>query len=295
MVELGKRTQFFPLLQRCLLQAVLLFACLCLLTGCSSQNVAEGISQEQATEIVSLFAEAGIAGKVQKLSGAQSGYVVTVRSDQYTQAVVLLHAHNLPRREEPSFSESIAQKGFLPSSRDIEALRLDRARAAELEEALRVVPAVREIRAIVRTGQATVPSVSLVIKHDEGATLDQPAIVNMVMKAVPGVPAESVQITLVQTFDRTIKGVKGVKNEAGILVPLPMVPFLGVFHVPESEISLLSLTIFGGVILIAGLGAFLGYWYGFLQKTRVELDEERIASLPRITKRSGEMPKITRE
>jgi type III secretory pathway lipoprotein EscJ len=263
--------------------------------GCSSQNVVEGISQEQATEIVSLFADAGIAGKIQKSSGSQSGYIVSVRGDQYTQAIVLLHAHNLPRREELTFAESIAQRGFLPSSRDIEALRLDRARAAELEEALRVLPTVKEIRAIVRTGQNSTPSVSLIIKRTDGATVDENAIVQMVLKAVPGVSAESVQITAVDAVDKTIKNVMGVKNKDGIVVSLPLVPFLGVFNVPEVEISTLSLTIFGGVILIAGLGAFLGYWFGFLQKTRVELDQERVSSFPRLAKRSVELPKITRD
>ena len=173
--------------------------------------------------------------------------------------------------------------------------RLDRARAAELEEALRVLSAIKEVRAIVRTSQSSASSVSLVIQKKIGEVLDEASLTQMVLKAVPGVTPETIQLTVIDTSDIVIAKTQGMKNEKGITVSLPLVPFLGIFSVPESELSTLSLTIFAGVIFIAGLGAFLGYWFGFLQKTRVELDAEQAVTLPRLPRRGNDLPRIGKE
>ena len=266
----------------------LCLAALIFFSGCTSQTIVEGISQSQATEIVAVFAEAGIAAKMQKQSGAQGGFTVSVRAEQYPQAMVFLHARNLPRREEPTFADTVAQKGFLPNSHDVESLRLDRARAAELEETLRVLPAVRDVRGIVRTTSGGPSSVSVIIQKTFGAEFDTDSVVKIIQKAIPGVLSDAIQVTVVDTPDIQIGSVQGAKLLKKITVSVPLVPFLGMFNVPEGEVSTLALTICVGLVIIAGLGAFLGYWFGYLQKTRAELDAEMepkfdLKKLPRRT------------
>ncbi|MCB0332783.1 MAG: hypothetical protein KDD55_04740, partial [Bdellovibrionales bacterium] len=104
----------------------LILLSLCL-SGCGDVPVARGITQSQANEIVAVLSHHGIYAFADKQVGVGDSYDVEVKKSYYTRAVDLLHAKGLPAKTPERFSDLIAQKGIIPDSREVEALRLDHA------------------------------------------------------------------------------------------------------------------------------------------------------------------------
>lgn len=267
---------------------LLLLILLCGFVGCSSQNVVEGISQSQATKIVAFLSKQGIVAhatkQAQNINGSdtQGDYTVYVHQDQYAQAVILLSENDLPKKEDPSFAETVSQKGFLPNGSEIEKLRVDRAKAAEIEEALRVNSEIKDIKVILKSSPN--PTVSLVVKANSLNPNLVSQITSMVSRAVPGIQPEAIQVMFVEdSGEIRIGELKGAIRFKDKVITVPLVSFMGYFTIPEGSASSLSICVFSLLIIFGGLCAFVGYWYGFIQKTRVDLDEEKF-DIPRLSK-----------
>ncbi len=129
---------------------VLLLLSSALLCGCNTVAVQDELTQEQATEIVAALSSQGVSAFAQRETGGRGRYRVEVKRGAYSDAIQILHERGLPSESRATFSELIAPRGLVPDSREIEALRLDRALAAELEEALENNPAVASARVVVR-------------------------------------------------------------------------------------------------------------------------------------------------
>lgn len=274
----GKGRQVQYLLRR--LGVLLLLLCV----GCAEVPIAEDVNQSQATEIVAVLIEHGIAAESAKTAGGHGKYSVHVKRELYPHAITILHERGLPSPQEPSFAETIASKGFLPNSREIESLRVDRAMAAEIEEALRQHPGVSGVKVVVRRATAAdgiKAGVSVIIQEKEGFSVNKEDVVQVVVKAVPGIAAEDVFVSSVKGAPiNRVTGVEGALQSEGRTIKVPLSPFLGFWNVPESDLPGLSLTLLVGILVIGGLGAFLGYWFGYLQQAR-QLYEQSLPEIPR--------------
>ena len=272
---------------------ILVTFCL-LIGGCGRENLLEDLTQNQATEVVAFLSQNGIAAKSKRVESAGGGknnanYHVDVKENQYSMAMVLLRENKLPRPEEMSFADTVSQKGILPNSRDIEALRVDRAKAAELEETLRVDPRIEMVRAVIKS--TTPAAVTVLVRRKIDTVLTSEEILPIVLRAVPGTTPENASVVVVDASPVVqMNSVQGV-NRKGIskTISVPLVPFLGIFMIPDGDSSALSLALLGVVLGVAILSGFLGYWFGFLQKTRRQLDEEAIAA-----ELENELPKTPR-
>lgn len=265
------------------LQIFFLVALLILLSGCDAVDVADEISQSQANQIVAVLNEHGIASQATKESGGRGRYTVSVRKGYYAQAVTILNEKGLPGEPEPSFAETIASRGLLPNSREIESLRVDRALAIEIEEMLRTHPQIASVKAVVRLNflkESAEPGVSVVLQERNGEKIAPEEVVEIVMRAVPGVKAERIYVhSLPPQANVILKDDEGVENSGGRVLRVPLVPFLFFWRLPEDDLTGISLTIFFGIVLVAALGAFLGYWFGYIQQSRRFFDGE----LPEVT------------
>lgn len=248
---------------------------LCLLAGCSTVPVAEDVSQNQANEIVAVLSEQGIAANADKETGSRGKYVVSVRRELYHEAIEFLHAKGLPSPQEPTFAETVASKGFLPNSRDIEALRVDRALAAELEEVIKSHPSVKTVKVVVRRafpGDGSI-SVASIVERRMGALIESATITDLIKGAVPGIAADKVTVTLVDELPKiAVDKSSGVENRKGITVYIPLSPFLGFFRVAEGDLQALSIAVLVGMLVVGAVGAFLGYWYGYLHQSQVLME-----------------------
>ena len=141
---------------------ILLFCCGCL-TGCGDVDLVSDVSQSKANQIVALLSQNGVEAMATRASGGRGRYTVDVDRSSYSRAVTLISEAGLPGEDEQSFSDLVTSHGMLPNSREIEALRVDRALGLELEEQLRAHPGVVAARVVVRMNfvkNNSTPSVS---------------------------------------------------------------------------------------------------------------------------------------
>ena len=119
---------------------IILIVGLCgLLSACQNSEVAHDLSERQANEIIAVLSEQGIPAAASRGTGARARFIVQVPSNHYSEAVSILHYEGLPKLEEPSVNELLSPKGFLPNSRELESMRIDRAIATELENMLKTI------------------------------------------------------------------------------------------------------------------------------------------------------------
>lgn len=274
------------LLSMKLLQALTLLCMILLASGCSSVPVAEDIGQHQAIEIVALLQANGITASAERQVGGRAQYTVEVRQSAYAEAVAILASRSLPSKEKETFSDFVAPRGFLPDSRETEALRLDHALGLQLEELLSTLPGVLRARAIVRQNFGTLGSggsVSVFLLVDERFAIGAAAIRETASKVVPGTSPESVFLSIQKGSAGAppVFVVEGTLRKDGEVVQVPLIPFVLGLRIPEEDYVGIIL-FFGGFALLAlGAGLLVGYWIGFL-KTEVSRPANTL-NIPRLS------------
>ncbi|MCB0352690.1 MAG: hypothetical protein KDD64_04170 [Bdellovibrionales bacterium] len=282
----------------------LLVFVLCLVVGCSEVPVAQDIDQSQANEIVSLLNSNGIFASAEKDSGRASTYTVSVKQSFYTRAIDLLHRKGLPGKQRADFEELIAKRGLIPDSREVEALRLDRALSVQVEDILKQNPNVVSSNAIVRyhfAGPEGHPSTSVVVQVRPGATLDEASLRDLIAQSVPDLSSEAVHLSIYQLPDsEDDMMIQGVLNKEGTVVRVPLTNFLFGWKVPEEDYNGLVFSLIGLSALLALVGGIVGYWYAYLQNSKSEFENEgpdlrstalRIESRA-IESRTAELPEL---
>jgi type III secretory pathway lipoprotein EscJ len=252
--------------------------CIFCSVACSERSIIDDVEQKQANEIVAFLHEQGIPAEASKGTGAKAKFSVVVRDDDYGAAVALVTKTGFPNTPTQTFDEIIAQRGLLPDSRDMQALRIDRALAVQLEEMLRAVPGISDAKVVVRQHfQSDGPgasSVSVVISTDHSVAGD--AIVNedslrqLIAKSLPSVDPAQVLLRidrLPDTVKRMGMAREGALREDESVVRIPLTRFLFGKHVPADEYGGFVFVFCGSLVLIGILGALLGYWYGFFQRS----------------------------
>ena len=234
----------------------LLFVAGASLSGCGDSSVADGLAQRDANEIVAALRARGIEASTEKERGAKGRYTVSVSSDQFGEAAAALTELGLPAEQKLSFGELVAPSGILPSSREVEALRLDRASAAEIEALLSQHPGVASAGVIVRMRAAQSgesPAVSVVVQKRAGDTLNEAAVREIVVRAVPGIRPEGIVLMIAEQRPPPV-----VADSSGA----SLVPFLVFWRVPQDDYGGLSLLLLGLLVGITALAGLAGYIYG---------------------------------
>lgn len=244
------------------------------LVGCNTATLRDDLSQDQANEVVAALVRNGIHASVERETGGRGKYRVEVKRAAYSEAVSLLHDLGLPSQSRASFSDMIASRGLMPDSREVEALRLDRALAAELEEAIENNPAILSARVIVRLnstsldvlGEGAEAGVSAVVRTRPGSEAHEEDIRAVLSQGVPGVDAEHIRIqmhhaisSVTVTEDTSKGGAEGVERiEKGIVRRVPLTNFLWIWRVPEDEYNSLAGGVLVGIASVFLLGILVG-------------------------------------
>lgn len=228
--------------------------------GCGSTPVASDLSQRESHEIIAALRERGIEATSSKERGGKGQYSVVVASSDFGRAVSLLHSLGLPAEHKASFSELVAPSGILPSSKNVEDLRIDRARAAEIEDLLKGYPVVVKANALVRyqaLDDTVPPSVSIVIQKRTEGMLDVAEVKQLVARAVPGIKGEDVVVSVTDVANSTPSSSDGVTSSSE-----SMVPFLVFWRVPERDYNGLALIMIGLLVAVSLMAGLAGYIFG---------------------------------
>lgn len=274
------RSYFFGLRHSFVLCLFLLLA----LSGCAERNVAEDINQIEANEIVAVLNEHGISAVSDKATGGRGKYAVTVKSSLYPHAVSVLHRKGLPKA--PSvISELFPQSSFIPSSRNVEAQRLDLALEARIEEALGEYPPIYSAEVVVNYNarkDGDDPGVALFLQQRNGLTIDVSRIEQAIRRVIPGLDEKSV---IIEVQPQLSKGDSssgaGVMSVDGEVFRIPLVPFLYFWKVPENDYNALALGLVLTLMFAIGLGLVLGYWYSFYKQSKHYFDND-LPELPEL-------------
>ena len=239
----------------------------CVMFGCDSSPLAGDLAQRDANEIVAVLRERGIEAEIERERGAKGKYSVSVATAQFGASAALLTQLGLPTERKASFRDLVAPSGILPSSREIEALRIDRAQAAEIEDLLSTHTAVAAVGAIVRIRSVqsnAEPSVSVVVQKRYGATLDIAVLQELVLRALPGIKPAGVVVSITEQSPPLVTG-SGSEVASS---PEALVPFLVFWRVPQGEYMGLSLLLIGLLVGISGMTALAGYIFGQYTQAR---------------------------
>ena len=246
-------------------------AFLLLLTACNEKEIVQDLNQKQAQEIVTALAEQGIDANVNKGKGAQAKFSVAVAERNFTEAVAILHYNSLPKVQEPGLNDILESRGFLPNSKELESLRIERALAAELESMIRVLPTVQEVKAVVRRaafsgmGPPAPTQLSVLITSTNPSEINTESLRSLIMNLVQGVTEQSMVIDIQQARQLASTDRQGImRAEGGQKIAVPIRSFLGWFRIAADDydrlIFLLSVVL--SVFLL--LGVILGFMFGFL-------------------------------
>jgi type III secretory pathway lipoprotein EscJ len=237
------------------------------MSGCGSTPVADDVGQREANQIVSVLEERGIPAQVSKARGSKGKYSVAVADARYSEAAGILTQVGLPADKKASFQEMIATNGIIPPSREVEALRVDRAAAAEIEDILRARPEVAGVSVLLRArafDSKGVPSATVVIQRRAGVEIDLDTVRQIAARAVPGMNVQDVFVSVVDSLI-TEKGKSATASHA----EPEMVSFLGISRVPASEYHnhvflFIALSVFVGAL--AGLSGYLIGQFNFINR-----------------------------
>lgn len=232
------------------------------LSGCGSTPVADDVGQREANEIVAVLRQRGINAVVAKAKGAKAHYSVSVESQSFGEAASVLTRLGLPTEKKASFEEMTATNGIIPSSREVEALRIDRAVASEVEHLIQAHGDIGLVSVVVRhhsLGGQAAPSISIVAQRQRKTSLGEAELRAIAAKAVPGVRPEDVFISLAETprWEEATGLSPGLSAAA-----TDVVPFLMFWKVPTTEYSNMVWLFVGFVVLSGGLAGVGGYILG---------------------------------
>jgi type III secretory pathway lipoprotein EscJ len=236
--------------------------------GCGTSPVADDLPQREANEIVSVLRRHGIDSQIQKQKGGHGRYSVVVSQSEFGESVTLLSALGLPLERKTSFSDLVSQSGILPSSREVESLRLDRAAAAELEDLLKGHPSVAAASVVVRSHGLEIgvsPSVSAVIQTKQGSILSVVETKQVIARTVPGLKAEEVVVSVAEQSIQPSTQSNATAHSSGGQIDKPskgLVPFLLFWKVPEEQYAGLASLVVGLLLLMGALAGIAGYILG---------------------------------
>ncbi len=245
-------------------------------SSCRDVQVAENINQYQAHQIINKLNSAGIDSKYFASNNGKS-YSVSVTQRNYLPAVGIIASSGILPKVDSDFKELTEPKGFLSSNKSFDLLRLDRAIAVELEDALLGVPSITNAKVVVRLNslpENQMPSVSIIAGTRDQQT-DLSYITDLVKNAIPGIQDDHIKLIIERLPESEADfSLIGTTQAQGKLLAVPLVPFL-IWQVPAGvELELAWTAI---IILIFAL--LVGYFFATLFR-KPKSRERNSLSLP---------------
>lgn len=227
--------------------------------GCNSIELVSELSQDQAREIIAALTRDGVSAAIEKGSGARPKYVVTVPKGTYLKAIQLLQDQGLPKPPRRTLDEYNAS-GLLPTSREMELLKADRALALDIEDMLSEVPSVFSSHAVVRSHGQSEPSVSITVVTRKPDPITEDQVREVAYRVIPGVKPENtwVKVSISKTVNPLTRDIS------------TYVPFLSIAKVAEEDHLRLASIMTIALLLFAVLGIVVGY-----SLSRVRLKQQR--------------------
>ena len=256
------------------------------LSACRNVPIAEDLGQSEANQIIALLAESGIYAYAERDSTGKPKYNVKVDSSFYIPAKTILVEKSLPKSDRATFVELVEARGLLPSSREMESLRLDHALALELEEALNSHPGVNRAKVIVRSrsvADAEKRAVSVIIEERGDRNLDQNEIINIISNSLPEIARESIALSVNKAHlsEGTFQS-QGAINKDGKVLNIPLTHFVFNWRVPESDYNAMVVVLILCFLFVSLVGGLVGYWFGYFKNSKIVMDQ----NLPDLNLRS---------
>ncbi len=227
--------------------------------ACQDVCVLEGASEPESSRALVALSRAGLGAERSREDalGAGPSFRVCVARDSVSQALRVLATEEIPRREEPGFTEVFGARGLVESA-DEDRARASQALAGELARTLEAIDGVVDARVHLAlpdgrdvSGDAPPPrpSASVLVKYTgERPPYDEPDVRRLIAGAVQGMRAEDV----------TVVGVRKAPERA--LALSVTVPFLGV-HVVPGDVPRLRWLLSAAVVAVAVCVAVALYFW----------------------------------
>lgn len=269
----GHRSSLNSLLVRGMRLAIvlLLFA----LVSCSEVPVAEDLTQEQAREVVAVLTKHGVHASFSRRRKGVGGFEVSVSEGSFAPAVRILHDAGVPETRNEQFLGILSTNTLLPDSQMVEALRVDYARAVQLEELLENVPGVVSARVVIRLASADVSSsgkgsayrgaaplergVSAVLKVKSRKNTPQEEMEKLIRSALPELGESRIHISVYEGDPE-----ESSADPKSDVTPVNFEGFLFGWRVASDDYRGLVLSILGVILLVSVASALAGYWFGFM-------------------------------
>lgn len=235
------------------------------IVGCRDDSLVQNISAKQSVEILVTLRKHGIAAsREERESGKDTRYNVFVSNEDYSKALEILHEYNLPQESEASIIDVTKQRGFVPNSPEIMALRLDHALALEAERLILGLQGVVDVKVLVRSQldggrnwkevaatDAASANASVVVRFAKQKDFNKENLIqeitSIVAKTVPGISQSAIEVVSseLQIADISSESVLNMHKMHGLS-----------FHVPDSERRSAYRSIFALVVSSIVIGAF---------------------------------------
>ncbi len=217
-----------------------------LAAGCGVE-LEHGLDERQANQIASLLEDRGITADKLRDDGTD-GWKLVVPRAELGRAFQLLEANDLPRRGRRGLTETLADRGLLPSLGEEQA-RIESARGVEIERTLERIPGVLSARvhlALPDPGRLDGPQpparASVLLRTDRELGVKEASLRALVSGAVSGLAEHEVSLVVARAQ---------VPPDASVLEPV------GPLRVARGQKGRVVAIAASGLALLVALGAAL--------------------------------------
>jgi type III secretory pathway lipoprotein EscJ len=246
-----------------------LILCCILLASCGKETLIENTTQKRAVQIVVALYKQGITATSSRESGGQGKYKVQIAARDYAQALAVIERDGLMEDPAPSMSDLTASSSFFPSSREMEALRLDYALSQEVKGLLEALSGVDHAQVLVRrrfgAREEVSPTVSVVIRTQGNANVSEAVLTEVLKRSVPGLEADRILLSIEP-------GVRLTDGQGSLASPNDgsemLIPFLFNWRVPRTDYKGFALLFLSCMALVGLVGLGFGYVLGKIREKR---------------------------
>lgn len=223
--------------------------------GCNQKELLNGLTSKQSIEVLDRLFRSGISAEREQVSsGRRASYRILVPEGDFSNAVVTLKAHGLPRETAPELETFTQQRGFIPNSPEIAALRFDMALSKQVERMVLLLPGIIEVAALIRSKrEGQEPSATLAVRYVAPSgkqPFSDAELKGIAAQVLPGLSSESVKLSstrvLLPSSDTEVTA-PGVRRFA---------PFR--FRVPQEDAQVARVELLITFLLVAFCGMILG-------------------------------------
>lgn len=270
------------------------------LSACNQVTVSSDLNQSQANEIIAELSSAGIEARTEKGAGARGKLSIVVDESDYSRAVTLISKKSLPSPARLTFEEMTAPSGFMPNSRELDAARLDRALALEIEQLIGALPNIERVSAVVRANHGLTdsasPALSLVIvgwgisqveseQPNESSTgiaqsintsisvseQFRVEILKLVQQVFPGVRRDNITLILAESNQPNPSllsnslvqtSATGTPSTTALIQQQSTRKFI-FWDIPQSSYAGLAIAVIACILGMGAIGVTIGYWISF--------------------------------